>query len=88
MLHISLRTCKHCGDRLGLSLILCDTCAHKAMQVIHSDPKERLQIYKTILEVSDNPITKITAKQLMDMDAALVEEQETDPTDRMFNPRG
>lgn len=80
--------CRHCGDKLGLSLILCDTCAYKAMQVIHCDPKERLQIYKTVIEVSDNPITKITAKQLMDMDADLVEEQETDPTDRMFNPRG
>lgn len=83
--------CRHCGkpvdpEAIGAK-ILCKECAHKALQVLPTDPKERVHIY-AILMKSDNPIIRMCAEQLLKDDADSVEEQMLDPVDRMFSPRG
>lgn len=79
--------CRHCREVTGMSKILCDTCAHKAMQVISTDPEERVLIYKVLLE-SENPIIRMCAEQLIQDDYKAIEHNSLDPADRMFNPRG
>lgn len=56
--------CRHCGASLGMSLILCDTCAGKVLDLLPSDPKERIAIYDIVIETSQNPVTIWAAKQL------------------------
>jgi hypothetical protein len=57
------------------------------MRVLPADPKERVHIYKILIEIG-NPITKLAAQQLMAEDVETIEEETLDPTDRMFNTRG
>ncbi len=78
--------CRHCGIRCNLSDILCDSCAGKALQVLPTDPKERVQIY-AILMKSDNFIIRMCVNQLMKADVDIVEQQMLDPVDRMFEFR-
>lgn len=56
--------CRHCGSSLGMSLILCDPCAHKVLDILPCDPKERIAIYDIVIETSTNPVAIWAAKQL------------------------
>jgi len=80
--------CRHCGFRLGAALVLCDSCASKALKTLPSSVSERIEIYKLLIQHSDNTVVKICVEQLMALDMATLEEETIDPTDRMFNPRG
>lgn len=51
------------------------------MQVLPSDPRERVEIYKILIEESVNPITRIAAEQLLQEDIEEVRERYLDPTD-------
>lgn len=80
--------CRHCGsEETNLNKILCDVCSKKALQVLPTDPKERVHIYKILIESAENPITRMAAQQLMEEDVDVVEQEMYDPTDRMFTER-
>jgi len=51
------------------------------MELLPTDPKERVQIYRLLLE-SKNPITKYAAEQLMKQDLETIEEQMFNPSDK------
>ncbi len=82
--------CRHCGGQLeqGASLILCEPCAGKALKTLPSSVTERIEIYKILIQTSNNPIYRFAAEQLMNQDIEKLENETLDPTDRMFNPRG
>lgn len=74
--------CRHCHSNItNWNKILCDDCSKKAMQVLPSDPRERVEIYKILIEESVNPITRIAAEQLLQEDIEEVRERYLDPTD-------
>jgi hypothetical protein len=73
--------CRHCNNKVNWNSILCDNCSKKAMELLPTDPKERVQIYRLLLE-SKNPITKYAAEQLMKQDLETIEEQMFNPSDR------
>jgi hypothetical protein len=78
--------CRHCGVRQNLSKHLCDICASKALQILPSNPKERIHIYALLMK-SENPIIRICAEELMKDDVDIIEQQMDDPIDRMFERR-
>jgi hypothetical protein len=58
--------CKHCNEDVGMSLILCDSCCHKVLDILPADPKERIEIYQIVIDESNNPIATWAAHQLME----------------------
>lgn len=79
--------CRHCGGTLGMSLFLCDTCAKKALDILPSDPKERIEIYKIVIDQTNNPVVKWSVQLLMDDAIAEVEQQLFGTVD-IFDERG
>lgn len=77
------RQCRHCEEEIVvLEGILCITCAEKALHILPADPKERIQIYKLLLD-SQNPITRFAVEQLIKDDTEMIEQN-----DRYFTERG
>jgi hypothetical protein len=76
--------CRHCGKATNLSVILCDSCAEKALHILPADPKERVHIYGILLK-SDNPVIRMCVEQLMKDDATAIEAEQMD--DWMFDTR-
>lgn len=70
-----------------MSLFLCDTCAKKALDILPSDPKERIEIYKIVIDQTNNPVVKWSVQLLMDDAIAEVEQQLFGTVD-IFDERG
>lgn len=49
-----------------MSLILCDECAKKALEVIDCPASEQIEILKIVISHSDNPVAKMAAEQLIE----------------------
>lgn len=79
--------CRHCGSKLGMSLILCDSCAHKVLDILPADPKERIAIYNIIIDETQNPISKWCAEKLKGEAVREVENQVLGTID-IFEERG
>lgn len=70
-----------------MSLIFCDTCAHKALAILPSDPRERIQIYDIVIKDTNNPVIKWCTQHLKDEAVREVENQVLGTTD-IFEERG
>jgi hypothetical protein len=69
--------CRHCGEETNLNEILCDFCVQKALQVLPTNPEERIPIYDILMQ-SENLVIRLCAEQLLKQDITTIEERELD----------
>lgn len=79
------KLCRHCNAIAEFDKLLCKECNHKALQILPADPRERIEIYKLLME-SDNPVIKMCAEQLIE-EARLDIRAEVFGSDREFDER-